>query len=276
MNFKSIISTIALLAIPFMSQAQDPPTTGTFLGDAGLIINSVKNDVRLWSHPPRVLVLYEGEDVSPLTEHVRKVVEDKINPFYGETFFGEWIYKKLPENLGAGSHKMLMRTLKGGPAGYELNVRLDDELFWKTDIVVAIAERPKIAILNAMWGIPRKTNRAMVSGGRSNCYYSSQSRKGIRLSAYIAIARYEKYKGDLEECVWEEIIHSLGPLIDAKGSPYFSFDDQVGLSPEKRANDILLLKSLYESGARPGDPPDAVLEHLKKLMKEPGAVEIRP
>ena len=276
MNFKSIISTIALLAIPFMSQAQDPPTTGTFLGDAGLIITSENNDVRLWSHPPRVLVLFEGEDVSPRLEKVRKVIEENVSPFYADTVFGEWIYSELPTDLGEGSHKMHMRYLKGGPAGYELEVRLDDERIWVTDIVIAMAKRPKIAIMNGLWALDRKMNRAMMRAGRSNCFYSSQSRKGVRIAAYVTIVRYAHLARDIEECVWEELLHTLGPLNDAKGSPYFTFDDQPGLEHKKQANDILLLKSLYESGARPGDPPDAILEHLKKLMKEPGAVEIRP
>ncbi len=77
----------------------------------------------------------------------------------------------------------------------------------------------------------------------------------------------------LEECLWEEILHALGPLQDAAGSPFFSFDDQAdadGTQPfhVKRQNDILLIRSLYESGVAPGDSPEKVLEYLKALTTE--------
>lgn len=265
MNYKSLFATIAFCFTSHFALAGDPPTTGDLIGDAKLIITSEKNDVRLWSRPPRVLVLYEGEDVSPRLENVRKVIEDNVSPFYGDKVFGSWTYSELPSDLGEGSHRMHMRYLKGGPTGFELEVHLDEDRVWVTDIVVAMASRPKIALLNALWALDRKNNRAMMRAGRSNCFYSSQSKKGVRISAYVTIVRYKHLDRDIEECVWEELIHTLGPLIDAKGSSFFTFDDEAGLLAEKQANDILLLKSLYESGARPGDPPDVVLDHLRGL-----------
>ena len=45
-----------------------------------------------------------------------------------------------------------MRHVDGGPAGHELEVHLDEGRVWVTDIVIAMASRPKIALLNALLG----------------------------------------------------------------------------------------------------------------------------
>lgn len=276
MTSKPILAALAICITPLLAAANDPPATGSLIGDARVIITSKKNDVRLWSHPPRVLVLYEGEDVSPRLNGIRGVIENNVTPFYGDRVFGQWTYSELPANLGEGSHRMHIRHVKGGPAGYEVEVHLDEDRVWVTDILIAMASRPKMALLNALWGLDRKNSRAMMRAGRANCFYSSKSQKGVRISAYVTIVRYDHLDRDIEECVWEELIHTLGPLIDAQGSPYFTFDNEIGLNPDKQANDILLLKSLYESGARPGDPPDAVLDHLRGLTGEPPDQQTRP
>jgi hypothetical protein len=276
MIYKSFLAIAIFCFAPYAISAEGPPTTGTLLGDARLIITSKKDDVRLWSHPPRVLVLYDGKDVSPRLENIRNVIEENVSPFYADKVFGAWTYSELSADFGEGSHRRHMRHVDGGPAGHELEVHLDEGRVWVTDIVIAMASRPKIALLNALWGLERRNNRAMMRAGRANCSYHSNSRKGVRVSAYVTNVRYDHLERDIEECVLEELIHTLGPFIDAKGSSHFTFDDEVGLVPAKQANDILLLRSVYESGARPGDPPDAVLDHLKELTKEVAPEENRP
>ena len=90
MIYKSFLAIAIFCFAPYAISAEGPPTTGTLLGDARLIITSKKDDVRLWSHPPRVLVLYDGKDVSPRLENIRNVIEENVSPFHADKVFGAW------------------------------------------------------------------------------------------------------------------------------------------------------------------------------------------
>ena len=136
-----------------------------------------------------------------------------------------------------------------------------DEFF---DIVLLVADRITLSLYNSLWKFPANYTRRQAAGKRHACYYHSVSRRGVRYGAYASIlADYPE--DDLRACLWEEFLHTLGPLIDAKDTPYFSFNDH-GDDEGLQENDILLIRALYESGARPGDPPDKVLDYLDALF----------
>ena len=134
-------------------------------------------------------------------------------------------------------------------------------------------------MVNGLWGMSLNDNRAMLEGGISRCFYSARSRQGIRYGALISVFPEPEF-ARTEECLWEEIVHALGPLRDAEGSQFFSFDnessysvngivtpEQLDQARQKQANDLLLLRALYESGVKPGDPPDDVLRYLDNLTQ---------
>lgn len=141
-------------------------------------------------------------------------------------------------------------------------------------IVIAIADRQSLAVLNSLWGSAEKLSRGQISGGPGGCYYSVRSNKSVRYGAYVSVLSGEDEES-LEHCIWEETLHALGPLQDAKGSPFFSFDDTADEIADRRDNDILLIRALYESGPKPGDPPDEVIDHLAKIAP-PDLLAIRP
>ena len=102
MIYKSFLAIAIFCFAPYAISAEDPPTTGTLLGDARLIITSKKDDVRLWLHPPRVLVLYDGKDVSPRLENIRNVIEENVSPFYADKVLARGPTASYPPTLVKG------------------------------------------------------------------------------------------------------------------------------------------------------------------------------
>lgn len=270
--------TCALILLPFSFAVAepDPASTGTILGDARLIITSNKGDVRLWAHPPKVLVLSD-KPVKELVLSVAAQIEEAVNSPFGEKLFGDIRFEEVPDDLGTGQDRIWSRVVRGGSSGYQVGLNLGNGFVHQTDILIVVADRPTVAIMNGLWGLDGRNGRAQLQGGLSRCFYESSSRVGVRLAAYVSI--FQPPDENLtKECLWEELLHTLGPLIDASGSSFFSFDDQADsksiLSAEeqskvtkvKRANDLLLIRALYESGVEPGGSPDIVIDYLEKLL----------
>ena len=273
------LTAIALLILTLASKTvaqADPPTTGTLLGDARIIITSDKNDVRLWAHPPRVLVLSDASVRNPIRKMIQQV-EDAVTSPFGDSLFGDVQFHDIPENLGAGQDKIYTRIRKNESSGFRVEIDLGSGFKHTTDILVVIADRPNLALMNGLWAMDRRNSRAQLEGGRSRCFYSTRSVNGVRAGAYVSIfsPAEEEY---LNECIWEELLHTLGPLIDAKGSDFFTFDDTGNYFSElpakekremvlrKKANDLLLIRALYESGVAPGGSPDTVITYLEDLI----------
>lgn len=271
-----IVGSICAFAAPLAYAAADPETGKSILEDARLIITSAQNDVRLWAHPPRIIVF--GDRVA--REYVRRIVdqvEGAVETHDGSNFFGEVRFEQLPVRLGEGQQSLWVRIRKGGPSGRNIQMHLGGEAVFETDIVIIVADRPSIALMNGLWGMPPSANRSMLEGGDERCFYSAKSRHGIRFGVLVSIFPSSNLEM-LEECLWEELLHALGPLQDAEGSEFFSFDNQFDMSRDltaaernqitarKRANDLLLIRALYESGVKPGGSPDTVIDYLENLI----------
>jgi hypothetical protein len=256
----------AVFSLPALAQ-EDPPSTGNMLGDARLIITSDKGDVRLWNHPPRVLMIASDPFVLGELAKIRETVNENVAVTFGPTFFGDWDVAVFDSEMAKGNHWLGMRTEKGGPSGRQIKALLGDAGTFYTDIVIAVGDRPTIAVLNGLWSrMPGHYTRAQMEGSKARCYYQSlTSDNNIRRSAYVSIV-LPTSQDVVSECLWEEVLHTLGPLGDAVGSRFFTFDEQIGTTTNKRYNDILLIRALYESGAGPGGDPEIVIDYLDSLI----------
>jgi len=251
--------------------AQDPPSTGNITQDARLIITSEKGDVRIWSHAPRVLI-YAPSAERPAIAAVIDTIEAAVASPFGPTLFSAVTYRDLPQNLGADETLLRIAGRRGGPAEIEMEVDLGDGKH-TTDILIMVGNRRDVAVVNGLYGVSPQTTRPQMRGGQARCFYNTRSRKGVRVMAYVTIVPFAD-AAETEECYWEEILHALGPLQDAEDTPFFSFDDrgdwQLDLSPsevaQRRANDMALIRALYESGVKPGDPPEVALDYFETLL----------
>lgn len=279
MSFRSVLYAWFLAILASVAQAQaDPDTNDTLLGDARAIITSSNDDVRLWAHPPRMLVLGD-QDTHAAVRDIVSLIDSTVQSPFGARFFGNVQYEPLPRRIGTGQGRMSIRIREGGPSGREVHANLGEGFEFQTDIVVVVADRTTVGLINGLWGLSINDNRAMLEGGRSRCFYSARSSEGARLGAMVTIFPIPAFEFT-EECLWEEIVHTLGPLGDAVGSRFFSFDNEAvflsdlpegqrrALNADKRANDLLLLRALYESGAGPGGSPDTVIDYLGTLTSE--------
>lgn len=262
------ILAAGLVSATGASAQSDPPTTNDIVQDARLIITSNKGEVRLWHHAPRVLVLTNNRKVWAEIERIRDILENAISAPYGDSLFGNVTFRPLPRAFGYGPQRLAMAMRKGGPSGHNVFVDLGDGQTHSVDLVIAVAPRPDIAVLNGLWGMTPNATRAQMSGGRARCFYASRSRGGVRLGAYVSIVANTGLAEDTAECLWEEILHAMGPLIDAKDTPFFTFDDRAGSSKFKRDNDVLLLRALYESGTAPGDGPEKAIARFQELLSQ--------
>ncbi|MGR3490688.1 MAG: DUF2927 domain-containing protein [Shimia sp.] len=270
------IVLIITLLLGTTARAQDPASTGDILEDARTIITSARGDVRLWAHPPRVLVFGSGTMHAMVTEMVARVNGAVAAP-YGATLVGPVERAALPSDLGAGQDPMWLRLRRGGPGGTEIDINLGPSVRHQADIAIVVADRPSVAITNGLWGVEPSDTRAQMQGGRGRCFYSARSKNGLRYGAYITVFAPNDMRF-IEECLWEELLHALGPLTDATGTPHFSFDDTADSFGElrgsdltarmeaRRANDLLLLRALYESGIGPGGSPDQAVAYLARLL----------
>ncbi len=246
----------------------DPPTTGNILEDARQIIASKKGEIRIWHHAPRVLILTDDPEIISRTNAILERMENAITPGYGDVLFGPVMTRPFPKNFGHGAERLEFRLRRDENNEIAANLRLGDGAVLKVDLVIAVGHRPNIAVLNGLWGMSPNHNRAQMSGGRARCFYSSRSKNGRRLGAYVSIVDHSGFAEDTAECLWEEILHAMGPLIDAKGSPFFTFDDQAGSTERKKQNDILLLKAMYESGTEAGEGPEKTLRVFADLLDQ--------
>lgn len=272
------LSTLFVSTYPGPSNADtDPLVAEEILEHARRIITSEKDDVRLWAHPPRMLV-FGNATVHAQVQNIVNDIEQAVAPRFGERLFSEIRFGELPAQFAVGQQRLWMRLRRGGPSGRQVSLNFgSNHESYETDIVVVVGSRTEVALVNGLWGMPTKFNRAMLEGGRERCFYQALSKNGVRFGALVSIFP-DGTPEQLDECLWEEILHALGPLQDVEGSPHFSFDDQASvylellpsqrrqLDARKRANDLLLIRSLYESGTMPGDPPDQAIEYLKRLL----------
>lgn len=257
----------------------DQPTTGNLLGDARLIITSNRKDIRIWPRAPRVLV-FADEATNDQIRLLIDQIDNAVTSPFGDSLFEEVVFETLPEDLGAGQQGLWFRIRDGQPYGSNVELNLGEGFNFKTDIVVVVAERSTLGLMNGLWGIDVRSNRSQMHGGRSRCFYSARSRSGVFHGAYVTIFPTSDPEVT-EECLWEEFLHALGALQDAEGSEYFSFDNQAQRRSElsleeqdrvirqKRLNDLALLRALYESGAGPGGSPDIVIDYLSDILDEP-------
>lgn len=268
---KALVTCLFLLAqavAPTGLLAQeDRPTTGDPLEDARLVVTSAGGEVRIWHKPPRVLVLADRQDVLTEIERIGNVLEDRIAPSYGPYLFESWTYASFPEDFGEvqnAEYSFVINARDSGETYVQVNLGADvDE---EVDLVIAVGSRSEIAVLNGLWGLPLSYQRAQMSGRTWPCFYSSRSRNGERLGGFVSIVDQGQESNDLDVCLWEEILHSMGPLIDADGSEFYSFDEMPTQSLVKMENDILLLRSLYESGIERGDNADKAISYLRELL----------
>ena len=242
----------------------DPPSTGTVRGDARLIITSKKGDVRLWDRPPRVLILSNDDRAEAIMQAIREKIETSVKSPFGPTFFSSWEYRKLADQPDLETAPTYFNVAKNKDVFAEIELAYPDGDKETADIVVLVADRITLSLYNSLWGQTARYIRRQAAGRRYSCVYSSQSKNGVRYGAYASTLSGESEE-DLRACLWEEFLHTLGPLIDADGSPFFSFNESVD-DEGLQANDILLIRALYESGAKPGDPPDKVLDYLDTLF----------
>ncbi len=252
------------------------PTTGTVLGDARVIVTSERSDIRIWGHPPRVLIPADDQSAEILRADIA-TLNTAVSPTFGAALFGSVQAMPVPADIGAGDERIWVRMAKGGPSGHQISLNLGRGHRYVTDILVVVADRPEIAMISGLWALAPLQTRSQLQGGPARCFYTSRSREGRLLGAYVSNVRPPD-RGMLEECLWEELLHSLGPLTDAKGSAFFTFDDQVSwtegtadqddIAARKRANDLALIRALYESGAGPGGAPDQVFAYLDRILND--------
>lgn len=239
-------------------------TTDTFLVDARAILSSDKNEIRLWTHPPRVLVISQDGRAAPHITEVRSAVEQNVTSPFGDKFFSTWQDITLPQNWNDGPELLQFEQVDGGPAGRQVVVKLGTQEPIYTDIVIVIADRSTLARLNVLWGVDAALTRKQATGKTATCFYTAKNRNGVTRGAYASIPS-DLDADTLDTCIWEEVLHTLGPRQDATGTPFFTFDDTFEISNNKRENDILLIRALYESGANAGDTPDQVLTYLESI-----------
>lgn len=274
MTFRSM-AFAAMFAMPGPVSG-DPATTGTLLGDARVIVTSDKADIRIWDHPPRVLILADDQSVEILRAYIA-MLNTIVSPTFGAALFGSVHAMAVPADIGAGDERLWVRMVKGGPSGAQISLNLGQGHRYVADILVVVADRPEIAMINGLWAMAPFRTRSQLQGGPSRCFYESRSREGRLLGAYVSIVRPAD-REMLEECLWEELLHSLGPLSDAQGSTFFTFDNQVSwpqgtagqddIAARKKANDLTLIRALYESGAGPGGAPDQVIAYLDRILND--------
>ena len=246
-------------SIPNAQDASD-----TFLADARSIISSDDNEIRLWTHPPRVLIISHDSRAARYLAEVRSALEQNVTSPFGETFFNEWEVFVLPRDWSDSPDQSQFEQVEGGPAGRQVAVKLGTAEPIHTDIVIVIADRSTLAQLNTLWGVNSARARRQAEGDKSGCFYASWDKDGVTRGAYVSIPS-DLEADKLSSCIWEEVLHTLGPRQDASETDFFSFDDTLEVSESKKANDILLIRALYESGASAGDAPDQVLTYLDSV-----------
>ncbi|MEM1164581.1 MAG: hypothetical protein AAGJ28_26935, partial [Pseudomonadota bacterium] len=200
-------------------------TTGTLIGDARKIITSDKGNVRLWTHAPRVLVLSTDARVADMVRTIGGIVDTTVAAGFGDGFFSRITARMIPQNWPAADAELSMRLSPGGPAGAEIEAKLGSLYDGPSDIVVAVGDRKTIALINTLWRADADGARYQAEGHPFGCFYSAHSRAGQRQAAFVSIVPPEDDKA-LYACLWEELLHTLGPLRDAHQTPFFSFNDR--------------------------------------------------
>ena len=244
-------------------------TSGNLLDDARRIITSDKGDVRLWAHPPRVVVITTDPFVRDELGRIRQAIEAVVPPITGDSFFGRWEFIKPHAGFAGGHAPLGMRLVKGGPAGSEIALNLGHGQLFRADIVIASADRATIAVLNGLWGLSAANTRRQMEGGRTHCFHSVYSREGVRRGAYVSMVTPRDQR-EISDCLWEDLLQTLGPLETLTDTPFFSFDHKILSTEVQRRNDLLLLRALYESDAGPGGSPSVVIRYLDKLRRADG------
>jgi len=220
------------------------------------ILDAGEGQVRKWLEPPTIVVVYRNDRIPEMVNDAVAIIEEGRDNFFG---YGEVTLLDLDDIDGD-----LFKRL-------DIGVRSNDLSFsWKTsggilsvegDIFVFALDLPEVLYVSALTRIEGRFTQGIARRSEYSCYYNVWSRDDILRFAGVYI-RSDGSENSLRDCLYEELIQSLGLLNDAEGTEVFTLNDareKIG----KREADRTLLDALYAPSVVIGEATDSVIEYLE-------------
>ena len=236
------------------------------LADARTILDAHQGKVLKWGYTPTIAVIHDGQfdfdylddvltnirretKLDIVTAAVKRVDINQLEfPFVGNSNF------RLLRGARSDPKDRLGRLTLGR------NPPITADLFIFHVPVLEGSYFNLLSVLaNGKAGLPRQ----YAEGG--HCYFSMVGNKGRTQQARVFIGTNLTKKGQ-QDCIYEEVMQTMGLANDAEGSSHFTFDGQVGF--RDRTNDYLLLRALYDPSIAHGGPVANVVTLFDRLRDE--------
>ena len=230
--------------------------------DAITILSNDSGGIRKWSHSPEVVVIYRDHDVKAQFEAVLEQIRTGAPNFVG---FAGVSYFDLGTIEGDFHGKILTRLQRTGEGdeerstfGMRVAAGRDGVQILSGNIFIFALDADELMLMGSLTSASASYVRRVERGLDPVCWYKSHSRSDTIQIAFVYIYDSPQFR-HIKECLYEELIQSLGLLNDANCSPHFTLDDGLG-GFERRRNDLRLLDRLYDTQFPPGSPAARVAD----------------
>lgn len=230
---------------------------GDDIKDARVILDAKNGTVKKWARPPKFTVV-----------HDRPVNRDAFAETIAFIRTATGLEIADPEYVDLAQAGLDDRFYSH--SNYRLERRSKDHF----DATLSIAAHNDITATSSMFIFmvaPRYASHLMVLTGYgrgsqglerdyhrspNHCFYNTNSDANSILFGRILISS-ELDMTKQAQCIYEEMVQSMGLMNDAQDSAFFTFDNLTGDKP--RDYDLRLLSALYDTKVRNGDGVDKVL-----------------
>lgn len=246
-----MIASLGLILSLGSAQAADD------LADAGVILNAKANTVKKWQYPPRIVVVHDRPVDRDAFAEVTGFIRNATGLDMAMPDFVELTADMLGDRFYTASRYKPRKTLAGQMTTDLLIAGVEDISLTANVFIFVVS--PQLAshfmVLTAYGRSSANLPRAYVQG-TGPCYFNVLSNAQSIHFGTILIAP-ELAQEVNKECIYEEMVQSMGLMNDAQDSSFFTFDNLMGIKP--RAYDLRLLSALYDTQVSNGDGVDKVL-----------------
>lgn len=248
-----------LFSAPGVVAAEEKP----LYDQAVEILASERGTVRRWAYAPKLTVIHDGNPHREQIDGLVAMINAGIPGFPGigatEFFDLSQFNRRLAGNTHFrmpavdfdGIEGSIVRALFAGEEEAQNQVVTGSIFIFLTSLEDGIT-------FGALTQSTKRLSRQFAEGGDMRCYFNVMS-KNDELRAGFIFINMDDAQTPIAECLYEELMQTLGLLNDSQGSSVFTFDN-TGIVREDREPDFQLLRALYSESVTPGDDAKKVAD----------------
>jgi hypothetical protein len=253
------LSVMGLFALPAVGVADEKPIYDQVVE----ILSSNSGTVRKWMYAPKITVIHDGDPQQDQINGLVELVNSRIPNFPGVNTIEFFDLSQYQRSLAGNTHFRMRTTDFDGVEGSIVRALFQGEeeaqnILLTGNIFIFLTGLENNILFGALTQSTERLSRQFAEGGDMRCYFNLMSKNDELRAGFIFINNRDA-KTPIADCIYEELMQTLGLLNDSQGSSVFTFDN-TGDERENKEPDFRLLQALYSENVAAGDQAEKVAE----------------